>query len=73
MKIFEVEHLYDLPEMLRAERKKQKKTQKQLAREAHISENTVALTEHGQTNPSIEMLASIVRALGYDTIQIKIY
>lgn len=73
MKIFEVEHLYDLPNRLRAERKSQKKTQKQLAKEAHIGENTVELTERGETNPSIEMLASIVRALGYDTIQIKIY
>lgn len=73
MKIFEVEHLYDLPNRLRAERKRQKKTQKELAKLAHIGENTVALTERGQTNPSIEMLASIVRALGYDTIQIKIY
>lgn len=73
MKVFEVPHLYDLPTLLREERKRQKKTQKQLAKAAHIGENTVALTERGQTNPSIEMLASIVRALGYDTIQIKIY
>lgn len=73
MKIFEVPHLYDLPMMLKKERKRQRLTQKQLAKIAHISENTVALTEKGFTKPSVEVLASIVGALGYDTIQIKIY
>lgn len=67
-----VDHLYALPEVLKSERLSQNLTQKELAKLAHVGENTVALTEKGKTNPSVEVLTSIVRALGYDEITIKL-
>lgn len=67
-----VDHLYALPEVLKSERLSQNLTQKELAKLAHVGENTIALTEKGKTNPSVEVLTSIVRALGYDEITIKL-
>ena len=67
-----VDHLYVLPEVLKSERLSQNLTQKELAKLAHVGENTIALTEKGKTNPSVEVLTSIVRALGYDEITIKL-
>lgn len=67
-----VDHTYNLPEILKAERLSRSLTQKELAKLAHVGENTVALTEKGRTNPSVEVLTSIVRALGYDEIVIKL-
>lgn len=67
-----IDHAYNLPEVLKAERLSHNLTQKELAKLAHVGENTVALTEKGKTNPSVEVLTSIVRALGYDEIQIKL-
>lgn len=69
----EVNHLYNLSEVLKRERLSRKLSQKELAKLAHVGENTVALTENGKTNPSVEVLTSIVRALGYDEIIIKLH
>lgn len=67
-----IDHTYNLPEVLKSERLSQNLTQKELAKLAHVGENTVALTEKGKTNPSVEVLTSIVRALGYDEITLKL-
>lgn len=67
-----INRTYNLPEILKAERLAKNLTQKELAKLAHVGENTVALTEKGRTNPSVEVLTSIVRALGYDEITIKL-
>lgn len=67
-----IDHLYALPEVLKSERLSQNLTQNELAKLAHVGENTIALTEKGRTNPSVEVLTSIVRALGYDEITIKL-
>ena len=67
-----IDHTYNLPEVLKAERLSHNLTQKELAKLAHVGENTVALTEKGKTNPSVEVLTSIVRALVYDEIVIKL-
>ncbi len=67
-----VDHLYTLPEVLKSVRLSRNLTQKELAKLAHVGENTIALTEKGKTNPSVEVLTSIVRALGYDEITIKL-
>lgn len=67
-----IDHTYNLPEVLKAGRLAKNLTQKELAKLAHVGENTVALTEKGRTNPSVEVLTSIVRALGYDEITIKL-
>ena len=68
-----INHIYNLPETLKAARLANKLTQKELAQLAHVGENTVALTEKGRTNPSVEVLTSIVQALGYDEIIIKLH
>lgn len=67
-----IDNLYTLPDVLKKERLAKKITQKELAKLAHVGENTVALTENGRTNPSVEVLTSIVQALGYDEITIKL-
>jgi len=67
-----IDRTYNLPEILKRERLAKGLTQKELAKLAHVGENTVALTEKGKTNPSVEILTSIVRALGYDEIVIKL-
>lgn len=67
-----IDHTYNLPEVLKGERLSKALTQKELAKLAHVGENTVALTEKGKTNPSVEVLTSIVRALGYDEITLKL-
>jgi len=67
-----INHLYDLPKILKGIRVSKGITQKELASLAHVGENTVYLTETGKTNPSVEVLTSIVRALGYTEIIIKL-
>lgn len=67
-----IDNLYTLPDVLKKERLAKNITQKELAKLAHVGENTVALTENGRTNPSVEVLTSIVQALGYDEITIKL-
>ena len=67
-----IDNLYILPDVLKKERLAKNITQKELAKLAHVGENTVALTENGRTNPSVEVLTSIVQALGYDEITIKL-
>lgn len=64
--------LYDLANIIRTERNAQKMTQLDLARKARLGINTVALAERGKTTPSIENLASMAKALGYDEIVVKI-
>ena len=72
MKQLIITELYDLPNVIRTERKAQRLTQDELAKKARLGVNTVALAERGKTTPSIENLASIAGVLGYEEIIIKI-
>ena len=65
MKQLIITELYDLPNVIRTERKAQRLTQDELAKKARLGVNTVALAERGKTTPSIENLASIAGVLGY--------
>lgn len=71
MKQLVIEDLNKLPEVLRAERIRQNKSQKQISIHAHVSLNMIYLTEHGQGTPSIFILSCWARALGYDELVIK--
>lgn len=72
MKQLVITELYDLANIIRTERKAQKMTQNELAQRARLGINTIALAEQGKTTPSIENLASMAGALGYDEILVKI-
>lgn len=71
MKQLIIDDLEKLPEILRAERIRQKKTQVEIAHAAYVSKNMIGYVETGKSIPGIAVLKNWARALGYKKIVIK--
>ncbi len=61
-----------LAEQLKKTREKKGLTQANVAKEAKVSETFYAMTERGETNPSLAKLNRILKALGLKIVAKKV-
>ena len=64
------EYSKHLGESIYRNRKRQRMTQAELAEKAGVTEQTIRKIEHGEGNPQLDVLCSLVVALGIDPTEI---